>query len=153
MKNQIELISYYTEQLKKVIESHGGDSDYSTHAFFTLQAAKLGLPIEGLNAWATTEMERLHQIALDRLNPVSSIMTIEKEFIYSQAISQFVILHRSQTEAFLHVLKRVENYQMDDGSLVIDAVKKPEFEHLSWNEIKDKIENDVKKQLENQLNI
>jgi hypothetical protein len=66
MMNQIELISYYSDQLQKVLESHGAESDYFTVAFFNLQGAKMGIPLEELFDWANAEQQRLHQIALDK---------------------------------------------------------------------------------------
>tara|TARA_B110000467_G_C17877859_1_gene243234 strand:- start:322 stop:522 length:201 start_codon:yes stop_codon:yes gene_type:complete len=65
--NQIELISYYTEQLKKVLVSNGADSEYFTVAFYHLQGAKMGLPLEELFNWASDEAKRLYQIRLDKL--------------------------------------------------------------------------------------
>jgi hypothetical protein len=63
--NQKEKIEYYKNQLTKVIQSHGAESDYTTNAFFKLKAAQMG--IENLHEWATEEGERLHQIALDNV--------------------------------------------------------------------------------------
>jgi hypothetical protein len=62
---QIEKIEYQTKQLQKVIASHGADSNYTTNAFFVLQAMKMN--IADPYKWALNEMERLHQIALDQL--------------------------------------------------------------------------------------
>ncbi|MFS1428774.1 hypothetical protein LMH73_016925 [Vibrio splendidus] len=67
MTTQIERIAYYSKQLSKVIESHGADSDYTTHAFFTLQAAKMGMEVGEGSEWAQKEQERLHKLTLDRL--------------------------------------------------------------------------------------
>lgn len=67
MKTQIELISYYAELLKKVLASHGAESEHFTVAFFTLQGAKMGLTPEELFDWANAEAQRLHQITLDKL--------------------------------------------------------------------------------------
>lgn len=67
MKTQKELISYYVEQLKKVLASHGAESEYFTVAFFTLQGAKMGLPMDELFDWANAEAQRLHQVTLDKL--------------------------------------------------------------------------------------
>ncbi len=67
MMSQIELINYYSEDLKKTLASHGAVSEYFTVAFYKLQAAKMGLPLEELSNWSNDETKRLHQIALDKL--------------------------------------------------------------------------------------
>lgn len=66
-RNQIELIEHYTKEFNKVVESHGLTSDYATNAFFVLQGAKMGKPLDKLFTWANSECERLHQITLDSL--------------------------------------------------------------------------------------
>lgn len=64
---QIELIAHHSQNLVKVISSHGADSEYTTHAFFSLQAAKMGMGVAEINEWATKKCEELHQETLDRL--------------------------------------------------------------------------------------
>ena len=65
--NQIETINYLSQNLSKVIASHGADSDYSSQAFYQLQAAKMGLTGSAIYEWANSEMERLKQISLDNV--------------------------------------------------------------------------------------
>jgi hypothetical protein len=61
----IEIIDHQTEQLKKVLISHGAQSDHFVVAFFQLQAAKMGHsePYK----WALSEAERQHKITLEQL--------------------------------------------------------------------------------------
>ena len=65
--NQIQLIEYCSNQLTKVICSHGPESEYVTVAFFKLQAAKMGIPVSEMFIWANAESERLKKLALDAL--------------------------------------------------------------------------------------
>ncbi|MGD1524272.1 hypothetical protein [Vibrio owensii] len=67
MSTQIERIQYQASQLKKVIDSHGAESNYTTFAFFSLQAAKMGMDYGEIDEWAKKECERLHQLELDAL--------------------------------------------------------------------------------------
>jgi len=66
---RIELIAYYTKNLNKVIASHGVASDYTTHAFFQLQGAIIG--VKNIHDFARSESDRLHQIALNQLPSMS----------------------------------------------------------------------------------
>lgn len=67
MKTQIELIEYYSAQLKKVLISHGPESEHFVVVFYQLQGAKMGIPLNEMFDWANTEAERLKVIALDKL--------------------------------------------------------------------------------------
>lgn len=67
MSTQIERIAYHANELKKVLEAHGAESQYTNHAFFSLQAAKMGMDEGEINEWAHKECERLHQLTLDAI--------------------------------------------------------------------------------------
>lgn len=67
MKTQEEQIAYHKQQLEKILKSHGAESEAFTAAFFRLQAAMMGMPIESMFDWANAETERLHKIALEQL--------------------------------------------------------------------------------------
>lgn len=84
MQTQIELIEYYSQQLKKVLVSHGAESEHFSMAFYKLQGAKLGLSVQALCAWADKETTRLHKKALSD-NPAADLVKLETEL--SDAVS------------------------------------------------------------------
>lgn len=65
--NHIERIAHFSKNVTKVIASHGVESGYATYAFYQLQAAKMGMPLEKINAWAEEEMARLKAITLENV--------------------------------------------------------------------------------------
>ena len=65
MKSQIELISYYTKNLEKVSQSHGFGSDYTTYAFFLLQAVKMNIEHSKIFDWAKSKCDSLHEETLE----------------------------------------------------------------------------------------
>ena len=65
MKSQNELIAYYTKNLDKVINAYGLVSDYTTHAFFLLQGAKMNIPFAYIHAWAKIKCDQLQEEALE----------------------------------------------------------------------------------------
>lgn len=67
MSRQTQNIQHFSAQLTKVIASHGADSDYTAQAFFNLQAARMGIPLDEAFKWAESEMARLKAITLNRL--------------------------------------------------------------------------------------
>ncbi len=65
--DQKKLITYHSNQVKKLATNHSSESEYVTTAFFQLQGAIIGFNTKELFPWALKETERLHQIALDKL--------------------------------------------------------------------------------------
>lgn len=64
-KSQVELIEYYTKQLHKVLKDNAPTSQYAHSAFFMLQAINMGMSIRDAGTWASKEVDRLHDIAVD----------------------------------------------------------------------------------------
>ena len=62
---QVKLIEKFTKRLNDVISAHGADSDYTTHAFFLLQGAKMGLSTDKVFTWANNKVEELHKETLE----------------------------------------------------------------------------------------
>ncbi|MCG9575477.1 hypothetical protein L1D14_04420 [Vibrio tubiashii] len=67
MKTQSECIEHYSREFIKVFSQWGAESDYTTLAFYKLQAARLGMTGRELHDWANTENLRLKQITLDHV--------------------------------------------------------------------------------------
>lgn len=64
IETQKERIAHYGVQFDKVREAHGLESDHTTHAFFLLQAAKIGLGPEEMFPWALAQCAALNEEAL-----------------------------------------------------------------------------------------
>jgi len=67
MKTQKELIEYYTKNLSKVISTHGGASDYTTYAFFLLQAVKMNVQ-KSIFIWARNKCSELETETLNLIH-------------------------------------------------------------------------------------
>jgi hypothetical protein len=67
-KSQVELISFFVDELKKVSQSHDLASDYVSNSFFKLQAAKIGMPTKEIFKWSNEEISRLHEKTLNYLD-------------------------------------------------------------------------------------
>lgn len=65
MKTQKELIAHFIKYFKKVSSAQGVESDYSTYAFYLLQAAKMNIPEAEIFAWAKAKCDELQTEALD----------------------------------------------------------------------------------------
>lgn len=59
-----ERIAHFTDNLHKVLASHGADSEHFVYAFFTLQGEIASIPQASLFDWAKSETERLHTLAV-----------------------------------------------------------------------------------------
>ncbi|MEI8659407.1 hypothetical protein [Vibrio sp. Hal054] len=60
-------IDHFERNLSKCIEHHGLISDYTTLAFYELQAAKMGMELQESYEWGKKEMERVKELTLSRL--------------------------------------------------------------------------------------
>ena len=61
-KTQIELIEYYTNQLEKVIKSHGLGSGHFYNSTFLLKGVQMGIQLKDLSKWVEKKMSDLHEI-------------------------------------------------------------------------------------------
>ena len=65
--NTVELIKYYESEFQKTLLSHGSKSHYTDNAFFKLKGAMMGKSIKDICLYATNEVQRLNEEALNSL--------------------------------------------------------------------------------------
>jgi hypothetical protein len=99
-----ERIAHFTDNLQKVLASHGAASEHFVYAFFTLQGEIANVPQYALFDWAKAETERLHKLAVANISepearPLNKIELVSHVATMGALLKQSIINAISETNS------------------------------------------------------